>query len=61
MLTGSLRIVDANPGLARAAGLGEAGLRKYLAGSHVLYFHVEPASIDIVRILHASMDPRLHL
>ncbi len=61
MLTGSLDVVDANPGLARLAGVGEPGLRKYVAGSHVIYFHIEPASIDVVRILHGSMDPKLHL
>ncbi|SMH50688.1 type II toxin-antitoxin system RelE/ParE family toxin [Mesorhizobium australicum] len=61
MLTGSLNVVDVNPGLARPAGIGEAGLRKFVAGSHVLYFHIEPESIDVVRILHGSMDPKLHL
>lgn len=34
---------------------------KYVAGSHVLYFHIESTSIDVVRILHGSMDPKLHL
>lgn len=61
MLMGSLEVVDANPGLARLAGMGEPGLRKYVAGSHVLYFHIESTSIDVVRILHGSMDPKLHL
>ncbi len=61
MLVGSLEVVDANPGLARLASMGEPGLRKYVAGSHVLYFHIESTSIDVVRILHGSMDPKLHL
>jgi toxin ParE1/3/4 len=61
MLTGSLDVVDANPGLARFAGVGEPGLRKFVAGSHVIYFHIEAETIDIIRILHGSMDPQLHL
>jgi toxin ParE1/3/4 len=61
LLTGSLDIVDINPGLARPAGVGEPGLRRFVAGSHVIYFHIEPEVIDVIRILHGSMDPQLHL
>jgi toxin ParE1/3/4 len=61
LLFGSLDIVDVNPGLARPAQVGEPGLRRFVAGSHVIYFHIEAEMIDVIRILHGSMDPRLHL
>ncbi len=38
-----------------------AGYRKYVAGSHVIYFMPLPAGIEIVRILHHGMDVSRHL
>ena len=32
------------------------GYHKYTAGSHVIFFRITAAGIDVVRILHGSMD-----
>jgi toxin ParE1/3/4 len=37
------------------------GLMKYPAGSHVVFYKVVPAGIDIVPVLHGSMDFKRHL
>lgn len=51
-----------NPGLARdAAGIGRPGLKKIVAGSHVVYLHIDDDAIDVIRILHSRMDPGRHL
>jgi toxin ParE1/3/4 len=38
-----------------------AGYRKYIAGSHVIYFMPLPTGIEIVCILHHAMDVSRHL
>ncbi len=36
--------------------------RKFLAGRHVIYYHVQTAeAIEIVRVLHERMDVETHL
>jgi toxin ParE1/3/4 len=37
------------------------GLRNIRAGQHVVFYRVDERSIRIVRILHAKMDPGVHL
>lgn len=37
-----------------------AGYRKYIAGSHVIYFMPLPTGIEIIRILHHAMDVSRH-
>jgi len=46
--------------LINAAVDVRAGYRKYIAGSHVIYFVPLPTGIEIVRILHHAMDVTRH-
>ncbi len=39
----------------------QPGLREHHAGSHTIFYVVEPKRITIVDILHERMDPALHL
>ena len=38
-----------------------AGYQKYAVGSHVVFYRLTAAGIDVVRILHAAMDFKRHL
>jgi toxin ParE1/3/4 len=38
-----------------------AGYRKHLVGSHVIYYRSIPTGIEVVRVLHQSMDAKRHL
>lgn len=38
-----------------------AGYRKAAVGSHVMYFQVQDDVVEIIRILHQSMDVNRHL
>ncbi len=35
--------------------------KKYLCGSHVIFFLLDEAALTVVRILHQKQDPYLHL
>jgi toxin ParE1/3/4 len=57
----TLELLCRNPGLSRQAEGGRANLRKYPAGSHMIYFHMNETAIDVVRILHSRMDWPRHM
>ena len=51
-----------NPHLGLASDDVRRGYRRYVQGKHVLYFRlIEEETILIVRVLHGSMLPALHL
>lgn len=37
------------------------GYLRLLIGSHVIYYKDRPSHIEVVRVLHQSMDPQRHL
>lgn len=47
--------------VSRSADDIRAGYRKAAAGSHVIFFRLRSDVIEIIRILHQSMDVRRHL
>ncbi len=53
--------------IAENAGLGQdcsqirENYRKYLSGSHLIFYRILPQGIEIVRILHVRMDFDQHL
>ena len=50
-----------NPELGRRCDEIRAGFRKYLVGSHILFYKLENRQrINIVRILHQRMDVERH-
>lgn len=38
-----------------------AGYFRLLTGSHVIYYKEQPDHIEVVRVLHQSMDPMRHI
>ena len=59
-------LFSAFDGLAKGHKLGRpvnvrAGYIKYLVGAHVVYFRLSACGIDVIRILHQSMDVERHL
>ncbi len=52
----AIDIVARDPGKARVSDDIRPGYRRYRAGSHVIFFRLVEGQIDIVRILHQSMD-----
>ena len=57
----SFRLVADNPTLARDAGNVREGLKKIVAGSHIVFLRYNSKTVTIVRILHGAMDYRKHL
>ena len=56
ILDGVIRGLGAQPYLGPAAEDVSAGLRRLIAGSHVVFYRVEPESLRIIRVLHQSRD-----
>jgi toxin ParE1/3/4 len=50
-----------NPELGQACDDIRTGYRRLFEGRHVIYYRQRPDHIEIVRVLHASMDPDRHL
>jgi toxin ParE1/3/4 len=57
----AIEIVAHDPQRGRPYDDIRSGYRKYLAGSHFLFFRIVADGIDVVRILHQSMDFERHL
>ena len=47
--------------VSRSADDIRAGYRKATVGSHVMFFRVQGDVVEIIRILHQSMDVERHL
>jgi toxin ParE1/3/4 len=56
-----IQTVADKPSLGRECEEVRAGYRHYPSGSHVLFFRLTDAGIDIVRILHERMDYERHI
>lgn len=50
-----------NPGRARDRSEIKAGYFSVPVGKHTLYFRKQPWGIEIIDVLHQSMEPTLHL
>ena len=50
-----------NKGLWQSRPEIQDGVYSYTEKSHVIYFSERSGNIDILRLLHCSMDPDLHL
>ena len=47
--------------ISRSAEEIRAGYRKVTVGSHVMFFRMQSDVVEIIRILHQSMDVERHL
>ncbi|MBX9773110.1 MAG: type II toxin-antitoxin system RelE/ParE family toxin [Xanthobacteraceae bacterium] len=60
VIRAAIEAVVRDPRRGRACDHIRSGYRKYPAGSHMLFFRVISDGIDVVRILHQSMDFERH-
>jgi toxin ParE1/3/4 len=49
------------PGIGAPRGDIAAGLRARLVGKHIVFYRESKTTVTIIRVLHQSMDPGLHL
>jgi toxin ParE1/3/4 len=61
LLQHGIETVAADPRRGSSCDEIRTGYRKYLAGSHVVFYRLASEGIDIVRILHSHMDFKAHL
>ena len=57
----NIQAVAQRPSLGRECDEVRAGYRQYPSSSHVLFYRLTHAGIDIVRILHERMDYQRHI
>lgn len=60
LLKRSLESLGENPELGRSLDEVIPGLRRLLAGQHIILYFIGELEIDVVRILHQSMDIAHH-
>jgi toxin ParE1/3/4 len=60
-LKSAIEAVAADPRLGRSCDHIRAGYHKYPAASHLLFYRLTAAGIDVIRILHRRMDFARHL
>jgi toxin ParE1/3/4 len=60
-LSQTLALLTANPRLGRNADDIRPGYLKFPAASHVIYCRLSERTLDVIRILHRSMDAGRHL
>ena len=57
----AVEAVAADPKVGRNCDDVRPGYRRYLVGSHVLFYRVTATAVVVVRILHQRMDVERHL
>ena len=61
LIGAAIQTLAISPALGKACDHIQEGYRKYPAGSHVVFFRLTDRGINVVRILHRSMDFDRHL
>ena len=61
LIGAAVESMAADPSVGRPCDDVRLGYRKYLVGSHVLFYRVTGKAIFVVRILHQRMDIERHL
>ena len=56
-----LDFISENPRLGRWADEVRPGYRKKAIGSRIIFYREQDAAIDVVRVLHQSMDLVMHI
>ncbi|MAU12851.1 MAG: hypothetical protein CL607_23730 [Anaerolineaceae bacterium] len=56
-----LQAIAEEPEIGRSRDEIKQGYLSFLAGSHVIFYRKGQGHIDIIDILHQSMEPHLHL
>lgn len=61
LIEAAVDAINGDPKLGRPCNEVRQGYRKYLVGSHVLFYRIKSKTVFIVRILHQRMDAERHL
>lgn len=61
LLQNAIEVVAEDPRRGRPCHEVRKGYRKYRVGSHMLFYRIVDAGVDVVRILHGRMDFERHL
>jgi toxin ParE1/3/4 len=61
LLVRAIETVAESPRRGRPCNEVRRGYRRYLAGSHIIFFRKVKTGIDVIRILHGAMDFERHL
>jgi toxin ParE1/3/4 len=61
LLQHGIEAVAADPRRGSSCDDIRAGCRKYLVGSHILFYRITSEAIDVVRILHSRTELKRHL
>lgn len=56
-ITKRMEVIHQYPHIGEAVDALVKGMRRYSAGSYVIYFRQTETHIEVVRILHGAMDP----
>jgi toxin ParE1/3/4 len=56
----SFHLLAQEPQLGRACDDIRSGYRKYHVGRHLIFYRMAPDGIEIIRVLHDSMDIESH-
>jgi toxin ParE1/3/4 len=54
-------LIAENPGIGRRCDSIEPGLRRMEEGKHVIFYKTDEKGVQIIRILHANMDPERNM
>jgi toxin ParE1/3/4 len=60
LLQHGIETVASDPRRGSSCDEIRSGYRKYLVGSHVVFYRLTSDGIDVVRILHSRMDFKAH-
>ncbi len=61
LIEAAVEAIAADPRVGRPCDEVRPGYRRYLVGSHVLFYRVTAKVVFVVRILHQRMDTERHL
>ena len=61
LLNANLEKLAQNPEFGRPCNWIRQGYRKHLVGKHVIFYRIADTYVDVVRVLHQSMDFDRHL
>jgi len=50
-----------NPELGKLRNELKVGYYSYIVGSHCIYYRIKPNHIEVIDVLHQSMEPERHL
>lgn len=56
-----MRVLSESPLTGVTRGEIKIGYYSYFEGSHTIYYRITKTHIDIIDILHQSMEPSIHL